>query len=54
MTRDLVKLHKEYLLQSAELDVFWKDEEKGILCYSLTSSSSLILVLINVSDTSLE
>lgn len=54
MTRDLVKLHKEYSLQSAELEVLWKNDEKGILCYSLASSSSFILVLINVSNTSLE
>ena len=52
LTKQLISIHKEYSLEKMETSVVWEDEEKGILCYQLSSSTSLLLVVVNVSHNS--
>lgn len=53
LSQDLVHLHKLYHLEKSALEVVWESEEKGVLAYSLSTSSHTLLIVINVSTQSI-
>ena len=49
LSTDLIYLHKLYHIEGSALEIVWENEEKGILAYSLSTSSNKLLIIINVS-----